>query len=56
MQALYTLISVCSVSLLFDHTRFVSWESAVTAFPIHLLSSLLRERLNVMIDPGVQTH
>ena len=50
-QALYTLTLVCSASLLLDSTRYVSLESVVAAFPIRLLSSLLMERLSVMVDP-----
>ena len=50
-QALYTLTLVWSESLLLDHTRFVGLESVMVAFPIRLLSSLLMDRLSVMVDP-----
>ena len=39
-----------SVSLLLDHTRFVSLESVMAVFPIHLLSSLPWERLSLIVD------
>ena len=48
-QALYTCIFECSVSLLFFQTLFVSVESVVAAFPMHLLSSVSRERLSVIV-------
>ena len=56
-QILYTWVFVCSVSLLFIQTLFVSLVSVVAAFPMRLLSSVSREWLSVwFFSPGRRTH
>lgn len=50
-QALYTRISVCSVSLLLFHTIFVNVDMVIATLPIHLFSSVSRMKEPEIIEP-----
>lgn len=50
-QALYTRISVCSVSFLLFHTIFVNVDMVIATLPIHLFSSVSRTKEPEIIEP-----
>ena len=51
VQALYTWILECSVSLPLVHTLFVRLDMVVPALPMRLLISMSRARESEMVDP-----